>query len=108
MKYMCLKMCVSIFVIAAITGCGKVETKDAKKKPTETSEIHNAYFPYTENCQIKVSGRFYFSDLLEKETTMFVNRERKGKRGEVWHIFFSEWSMILMIAMDDTICRRNA
>lgn len=88
MKYMCLKMCVSIFVIAAITGCGKVETKDAKKKPTETSEIHNEYFPYTENCQIKVSGRFYFSDLLEKETTVFVNRERKGKRGEVWHIFF--------------------
>ena len=52
MKYMCLKMCVSIFVIAAITGCGKVETKDAKKKPTETSEIHNEYFPYTENCCI--------------------------------------------------------
>lgn len=88
MKRVCLKMCVFIFVIAAVSGCGKVETKDAKKKPTETSEIHNEYFPYTENCQIKVSGRFYFSDLLEKETTMFVNRERKGKRGEVWHIFF--------------------
>ena len=81
MKRVCLKMCVFIFVIAAVSGCGKVETKDAKKKPTETSEIHNEYFPYTENCQIKVSGRFYFSDLLEKETTMFVNRERKGKRG---------------------------
>ena len=50
MKYMCLKMCVFIFVIAAVSGCGKVETKDAKKKPTETSEIHNEYFPYTENC----------------------------------------------------------
>ena len=54
MKRVCLKMCVFIFVIAAVSGCGKVETKDAKKKPTETSEIHNEYFPYTENCQIKV------------------------------------------------------
>ena len=108
MKYMCLKMCVSIFVIAAITGCGKVETKDAKKKPTETSEIHNEYFPYTENCQIKVSGRFYFSDLLEKETTVFVNREKKAKGEMYGTFFFSGWSMILMIAMDDTTCRRNA
>ena len=49
MKYRCLEMWVFIFVIAAVTGCGKVETKDAKKKPTETSEIHNEYFPYTEN-----------------------------------------------------------
>ena len=108
MKRVCLKMCVFIFVIAAVSGCGKVETKDAKKKPTETSEIHNEYFPYTENCQIKVSGRFYFSDLLEKDTTMFVNRERKGKGEKYGTFFFSEWSMILMIAMDDTTCRRNA
>ena len=60
MKYMCLKMCVFIFVIAAVSGCGKDEIKDAKKKSTETSEIHNEYFPYTETSQIKVSGRFYF------------------------------------------------
>ena len=87
MKRVCLKMCVSIFVIAAVSGCGKVETKDAKKKPTETSEIHNEYFPYTENCQIKVSGRFYFSDLLEKETTSdqieyeVVEEEKSGILG---------------------------
>ena len=77
MKYMCLKMCVFIFVIAAVSGCGKVETKDAKKKPTETSEIHNEYFPYTENCQIKVSGRFYFSDLMENDL-YYVIRKEKG------------------------------
>lgn len=34
MKYMCLEMCVFIFVIAVVSGCGKVETKDAKKEPT--------------------------------------------------------------------------
>lgn len=71
MKRVCLKMCVFIFVIAAVSGCGKVETKDAKKKPTETSEIHNEYFPYTENCQIKFPGGSFFR-LLEKETTVFV------------------------------------
>ena len=107
MKRVCLKMCVFIFVIAAVSGCGKVETKDAKKKPTETSEIHNEYFPYTENCQIKVSGRFYFSDLLEKERCLSIEKE-KAKGEKYGTFFFSEWSMILMIAMDDTTCRRNA
>ncbi len=107
--YVFEKCVFSYFVIAAVSGCGKVETKDAKKKPTETSEIHNEYFPYTENCQIKVSGRFYFFRFIGKKKQRCLSIEKKRQKGEKYGtFFFSEWSMILMIAMDDTTCRRNA
>ena len=99
MKRVCLKMCVFIFVIAAVSGCGKVETKDAKKKPTETSEIHNEYFPVYRKLSNEsfAKRRFYFSDLRKKKQRCLSIEKEKAKGENVWHIFFSEWSMILMI-----------
>jgi len=53
-------------------------------------QLENPYFPYSSNQEKSFDGCFYFSDLLEKQTKVYIKREYSGKKGEVWHITFKE------------------
>ena len=104
MKNSTLRAAVYIIVIAICVlsawGCGgeyknepaKPDVSENRENKTVTEKPQkknwNPYFPYSSDQEILFDGRFYFSDLLEKQTTVYIKKESSGEKGEIWHITF--------------------
>lgn len=104
MKNSTLRAAVYIIVIAICVlsawGCGgeyknepaKPDASENRENKTVTEKPQkknwNPYFPYSSDQEILFDGRFYFSDLLEKQTTVYIKKESSGEKGEIWHITF--------------------
>lgn len=83
-------------VVVILAGCAQIQTDnkmsvgsiaEEKKRDEESVEkIENPYFPYNSNQERIFNGRFYFSDLLKKQTTVYIKKEKVGNKGEIWHI----------------------
>lgn len=90
-----INLCFAVFILA---GCAQIQSHDKmnddsivveqKKDVKRVEKIKNPYFPYNSNQERIFNGRFYFSDLLKKQTTVYIQKEKAGNQGEIWRITF--------------------
>lgn len=108
---------VIILCILSVWGCGgeyrnepanSDVSENRENKSDDEEEKRNPYFPYGSDQEILFDGRFYISDLFEKQTTVYIKRKVRVKGVRYGILLLSGLNMIPTIQMESIRCRLSA
>ncbi len=83
-------------------------SENRENKSDDEEEKRNPYFPYGSDQEILFDGRFYISDLFEKQTTVYIKRKVRVKGVRYGILLLSGLNMIPTIQMESIRCRLSA